>query len=170
MRILHVLRKPLNRNAPTIASNVFLHGTGGFHIDACRIPTLDSLSGGDVKASTVCSSNHEAWDRPWKHDEAARAAHAEKIRANVARAEELGRWPPNLVLQHSCREGCVPPCPVAVLDQQSGVLKSGTLKPDSYTQAGRDNGSIFAGSGQFIHAGYAADSGGASRFFKQVRA
>ena len=63
----------------------------------------------------------------------------------------------------SCAEGC----PVAVLDAQSGVLKSGALPSNQYVKGARDNSSIFAGSGVFTHKGYEADVGGASRFFKQ---
>jgi hypothetical protein len=39
-------------------------------------------------------------------DPAAQEAHAERVRANVAKAEALGRWPANLVLQHldGCRQ------------------------------------------------------------------
>ena len=62
---------------------------------------------------------------------------------------------------------CAPGCPVAALDVQSGVLKSGALPHDQYTTGGRDNSSMFAGKGVFTHKGYGADTGGASRFFHQ---
>lgn len=63
---------------------------------------------------------------------------------------------------------CEPGCPVARLDEQSGVLKSGALLSTQYTEGGRDNSSMFAGAGVFAHQGYTADTGGASRFYKQV--
>jgi site-specific DNA-methyltransferase (adenine-specific) len=64
---------------------------------------------------------------------------------------------------------CVEGCPVKTLDEQSGQLKSGKLKPDAY-QKERDNSSIFAGAGVFENKGYEADSGGASRFFYVAKA
>ena len=63
---------------------------------------------------------------------------------------------------------CEPGCPVARLDEQSGVLKSGALPSTQYTEGDRDNSSMFAGDGVFTHQGYKADTGGASRFYKQV--
>lgn len=88
-----LLRKPL---IGTVAENVARYGTGALNIDATRVPTTDKLSGGAEKAATVCATNHEGWDRPWKHDDEARAAHADRVRANVAKAEALGRWPANV--------------------------------------------------------------------------
>lgn len=63
---------------------------------------------------------------------------------------------------------CGPGCPVARLDEQSGVLKSGALPSTQYTEGDRDNSSMFSGDGVFTHKGYKADTGGASRFYKQV--
>ena len=64
---------------------------------------------------------------------------------------------------------CVDSCPIKILDEQSGILKSGNLKSDIYTKD-RENDSIFAGGGKFTHKGYLADKGGASRFFYCAKA
>jgi hypothetical protein len=128
-------RKPLTG---TVARNVLTHGTGGLAIDACRISTKDSLGGGATKAETVCSTNHHAWDRPWKHDDQAREAHAERVRENVARAEHLGRWPSNLILMHL--EGCY--C--------SGTKRVPT---ESGTSAGRMAGKVSS-----VYGAYRGDS------------
>ena len=85
-------RKPLDG---TVAANVLAHGTGALNIDRCRVATSDSLGGGDQSAST--KTKLEGWDRPWMQDEAAKAAHSERVNANVAKAEVLGRWPANLI-------------------------------------------------------------------------
>ena len=62
---------------------------------------------------------------------------------------------------------CAHGCPVAALDAQSGVLKSGALPANQYAteHAGR---SMFAGAGVWENKAYGANEGGASRFFKQV--
>lgn len=73
-----------------------------------------------------------------------------------------GRWPPNFIVSH-CHyddEPCVPPCPCAILDEQSGdrpgMTGGGTHKP------GYDGGMF----GAINSASTArADFGGASRFF-----
>lgn len=59
-----------------------------------------------------------------------------------ARPDKTGRWPANFALSHcdDCADTCVEDCPVRLLDEQSGELKSGK-----------------------IH------SGGASRFFYQAK-
>jgi len=88
-------RKPFNG---TVAKNVQEHGTGAMNIDGCRVGTDDSLGGGATKGKTVCSHNGEAWDRPWKHNDDARESHASRVRDNVVKAEMLGRWPANLIL------------------------------------------------------------------------
>ncbi|MBH1404551.1 site-specific DNA-methyltransferase [Stenotrophomonas maltophilia] len=87
-----VARKPL---AGTVAANWQLHGTGGLNIDASRIETIDKLGGGDQSAAPKVAS--DGWHRPWMEDEQAKAAHADRCNANVAKAEALGRWPANLI-------------------------------------------------------------------------
>ena len=61
--------------------------------------------------------------------------------------EPSGRWPANFALSHcdDCADTCVEDCPVRLLDEQSGELKSGKL--DTH-----------------------GDSGGASRFFYVAKA
>lgn len=87
-------RKPLLKGG--VVNNVLRYGTGGLNIDGCRISTTDKLGGGAERAETV-SSNNEAWDRPWKHREEAREAHAARVRENIEKAESLGRFPANLI-------------------------------------------------------------------------
>ncbi len=87
-----VARKPL---IGTVAANVLEHGTGAINIDECRVGTTDKLGGGDQSIATKIKV--DGWDRPWMHDDAAKAAHADRVNANVAKAETLGRWPANVI-------------------------------------------------------------------------
>lgn len=89
-----VARKPL---VGTVAANVLEYGTGALNIDACRIPTSDKLGGGAETGTTADQKGNDGWTRPWMSDEAAREAHAARVRDNVARAEALGRWPANVI-------------------------------------------------------------------------
>ena len=59
---------------------------------------------------------------------------------------------------------CVDRCPVKNLDGQSGVLKSGAMM-GSYKMWGRNG--IYSGANEYSATTY-GDSGGASRYFKQV--
>ena len=98
--------------------------------------------------------------------------HAAPITAHGGFAEKQNRP----YFNHTDKDGketvanwiCEPGCPVARLDEQSGILKSGALPSTQYIEGGRDNSSMFAGDGVFTHQGYKADTGGASRFYKQV--
>lgn len=89
-----VARKPLTG---TVAENVLTHGTGALNIDGCRVQTDDKLGGGAERATTADQKGNDGWVRPWMDDETARNAHAARVRANVERAEALGRWPANLI-------------------------------------------------------------------------
>lgn len=91
-------RKPLEKR--TVASNVLAHGTGALNIDASRIATTDALGGGAEKRVAI-EGKHEGWARPWMHDTESVEAHAARVRANVEKAEALGRWPANVVLSHT---------------------------------------------------------------------
>jgi len=60
---------------------------------------------------------------------------------------------------------CVPGCPVAEMDRQSGVLASGVLTPQHDAKPssnGSMNGGNYAGR---VHGTFGGDTGGASRFF-----
>ena len=87
-----VARKPL---CGTVAENVVKHGTGAINIDACRV------HGGDVVeprkgAGTLCGTT-DGYDRPWKHDPVAVAARQQRADEAIAKANELGRFPANLI-------------------------------------------------------------------------
>lgn len=86
-----VARKPL---IGTVAENVLEHGTGALNIDGCRVATDDKLGGGHASGGQQMTGG---WERPWMKDPDAVAANAERSRQSVAKAEELGRWPANLI-------------------------------------------------------------------------
>lgn len=141
-----VARKPLSG---TVAANVLGHGTGALNIDACRIPTGDKLGGG---STTRGQRMKDGWHRPWMDDPDMVAANAERSRASVARSEELGRWPTNVVLDEHQAE---------VLDRQSGVTRDGVAVQR------RGGGQQIFGHGDGMtrpDQGYGGE-GGASRFF-----
>jgi site-specific DNA-methyltransferase (adenine-specific) len=87
-------RKPVDG---TLEANYAKHGTGGLNIDACRVVTGDKLSGGHASGGQQMTGG---WERPWMKDPDAVAANAERSRQSVAKAEELGRWPANLILSY----------------------------------------------------------------------
>ncbi|AWG57928.1 DNA-methyltransferase [Mycobacteroides abscessus] len=149
-----VARKPL---AGTVAANVLEHETGALNIDACRIPTGDKLGGG---STTRGQRMKDGWHRPWMDDPDMVAANAERSRASVARSEELGRWPTNVVLDEHQAEA---------LDRRTGVLHSGTMRAGTERQP-RAGGTIYgADTRTFAAADTYGDSGGASRFFPVFR-
>ena len=147
-----LVRKPID--AGTVAENVRRHGTGALNIDECRIPTQDSLGGGSEKRPTF--KGKEGWDRPWMHDADGSEEQAEWVRAKVKMAEELGRYPSNLILDEFM---------AGEMDRQSGELTSG--KPAGIRKAVNKVYGPYA-PGQPV-TGY-GDSGGGSRFFYVAKA
>jgi hypothetical protein len=71
------------------------------NIDACRV----AIEAGESLGKGSISSRTEGWDRPWKHDPEAIVRCLERKADAVAKAELLGRYPPNLLLSHhaDCR-------------------------------------------------------------------
>jgi DNA modification methylase len=146
-------RKPV---VGTVANNVIKHGTGGLNIDACRVPTEDKLGGG---STTKGQQMKDGWRRPWMDDPEVCAENAKRHRERVTQAEELGRWPANLLLDEGAAKE---------LDVQSGNrpgMKRGTLNRGSTT--GRSiggDGTYDTAKPQSVTAGY-GDEGGGSRMF-----
>lgn len=152
-------RKPLAGN---VARNVTQYGTGAMNIDACRItatddyPTTTPIQGGSAAAATgnaIYGGGKGLGDRAGRF-----APHSG------------GRWPANVVLSHgpACElDRCVPGCPVAELDEQSGHLTSGA-NPSRRTSS-KTSGIYGTGFGQECTPARGADSGGASRFFPVFR-
>lgn len=125
-------------------------------IDECRIPTADSLGGGH---STNGQQMSGGWRRPWMDDPEAVEANAARSRDAVAKAEELGRYPANLILGDDEA--------AAMLDEQSGETTSNggkrvhpvdSVAYGKYATCGRGN------------IGGLGDTGGASRFFYCAKA
>lgn len=150
-----VARKPL---AGTVAANVLAYGTGALNIDACRVQTTDKLGGGAATGSGLATKS-DGWSRPWMSDAVAVDAHAERVRENIAKAESLGRFPSNVLLDES---------QAAELDRQA---------PDT-GGAGKASGPTLTGASTSVARGkfngvedspFYGDRGGASRFFPTFR-
>jgi DNA modification methylase len=135
-----VARKPL---AGTVAANVLAHGTGALNIDGCR-----------VAADWDTDPNRRGWQGGNSAEGASATVDFGTTGARTSQPRS-GRWPANVILdEHQA----------AALDEQSGTLTSGKMKP-THTTADRQ---VF---GQNAAGGYTTmetygDSGGASRFFK----
>lgn len=140
--------------AGTFANNLSTWGVGGLNIDASRIPTEDDLNGGRISAVS------DGWDRPWKHDATAVAKCRERGDLAVAKAETLGRWPANVILDETA---------AALLDEQMGTLKSGANPVRRGSNKFSNTYSLFEGQRECEPA-RGADSGGASRFFYCAKA
>lgn len=81
--------KPMRQS---VAKNVLEYGTGAINIDACRVPTNEKLGGG-MKAG----GSDGSWHRPFMDDPEKQAAFVERKKAHIKKAEQLGRWPANLI-------------------------------------------------------------------------
>ena len=138
-----VARKPLSEK--TVADNVLKWGTGGINIDGCRIEyqsekDFENAKGGD-SGSTKCnifSANGKK--------------QSEKITL-------LGRFPANVILDEEAGK---------LLDEQSGITKSGKVKSNKDAYDGISNTGFLRGISTSNNQH--GDSGGASRFFYCAKA
>ncbi len=169
--LICVSRKPLA--GPTVASNVLTHGTGAINIDGCRIPGVEQRGPGRWPANVVLS-----------HGPGCRPTGERKLRGD-AREGGTGRRDAGFfdvgsasgsrrpagplygdpdgtetVASWDCGDGC----PVAELDRQGGVRRSGFMRVD--TKRSTDGG--FTGGFPADRIGAQdtiGDTGAASRFF-----
>jgi len=132
-------RKPLSEK--TIADNVLKWGTGGINIDGCRVETNGETPKGSGKGS--------------KNSIFGQVANSKGNDGNVT--PELGRFPANLILDEEAGK---------MLDEQSGILKSGALKP---YQENHQNVSSYK-MNRYKTFVQPANEGGASRFFYCAKA
>ena len=145
-------RKPLDG---TVAANVQQHGTGALNVDGCRVNAKgDNLGGGAEKETQ--SDKPEGWDRPWRSNKDAQAAHAKRIRENVQKAETLGRFPANLI--HDGSDEVLAGFPDT---GKSTGGNSGTRGNEVYGKYGESQMGVDPGFG---------DSGSAARFFYTAKA
>jgi hypothetical protein len=142
-----LVRKPLGEK--TVAANVLKHGTGGINVDGCRVAS--SVDDPNLRFSDVSHKGDGTW--------------LKKVQTTPHSTGSTGRFPANLVLSHSegCAEECEPTCAVRMLDEQSGITKSGGT----------------GGGGKTFHGTkydrpkemkVAPNEGGASRFFYCAKA
>ena len=132
-----VARKPISEK--TIADNVLKWGTGGINIDDCRIEL-----NGDYK----CKAN----GRP---SLTGLCDNYDPSKAN--QPDTQGRFPANVILDEEAGR---------MLDEQSGILKSGALKP---YQENHQNASSYK-MNRYKTFVQPANEGGASRFFYCAKA
>lgn len=136
-------RKPFKG---TLVANVLEQGTGALNVDACRVPTADKLERKLGKTTESASG--------WK-----------SVNRSEIAGKDGGRWPANVVLSHHplCGVECCSECPIGILNEQSGVTKSGAMKRTVGAYEGESvTGFLRGDSGPHNQHG---DEGGAARFF-----
>jgi DNA modification methylase len=144
-----VARKSTGFNS-TVA-NVLEHGTGALNVGACRV-------GGEERTNPAGGAS--SLQRVSRVEQGYR----DTITASVGEASTVtGRWPSNVVMSHApdCTDVCLPGCPVAELDHQSGTSTSRTAAPRTGRQG--DGWRMKATGAEYD------DQGGASRFFPVFR-
>lgn len=149
----------------TTVANVLRHGTGALNVDATRTNNPGPHAQRGRKTFDGFSDDRDVY--------------GDGLNAQKSPENPAGRWPTNVLLTHSplldadgqvigdaCAEVCAPNCPVAEMDKQSGVLKSGSTKRGTGLTGSPVHGA--GRSGWAPDRGF-TDSGGASRFFPIFR-
>jgi len=137
-------RKPLS--ASNVAANVLMHGTGAINVDACRIPAagrpdVRGLPGENTPGTNTYGAGASAGSR-------------------AVGVTDLGRWPANVMLDEDA---------AALLDAQSGVLKSGFMAAGTI-RTQHESVAMGRMTDNACSRDTFADAGGASRFFYTSKA
>jgi site-specific DNA-methyltransferase (adenine-specific) len=143
-----VARKPFAKG-DTVAANVLQWGTGGFNIDASRIP-----HGGEIS-----NSKYAGYGSGYESANHANRKYGKGLGGVISEPNSQGRWPANIILD---------PYTADLLDEQSGVSKGKVGMTQQSSSRGLYLGGHSEGDTQ-INDGI-ADSGGASRFFYVAKA
>ena len=145
-------RKPISEK--TITDNVLKWGTGGINIDGCRVGSeiiTTNVNKGPGKNGIY--GNYKGIDKPTTNE---------------------GRFPANVILECTCDEviHTNPDCPCSMLDEQSGQSKTNIKKGEIDRDAGvfiDENGERKTGHKKKVYPNTINDSGGASRYFQQIK-
>jgi site-specific DNA-methyltransferase (adenine-specific) len=135
----------------TYAENAIKYGVAGLNIDECRIGHNEPLK--TTNRSPRKEADNSIGDASvWNSNN-----NFSNDKNNVASANQKGRWPANVILNEES---------AAMLDSQSGIIKSGTGAVKKKTADGY-NGNAYGQESRPIGSKMVeyGDSGGASRFF-----
>ena len=130
-------RKPLSEK--TVVENVLEWGTGGINIEDSRIGTESIPQKRHIGStfSQVYKEKNQSYENlEWEY--------------------QVGRFPANVIFDEEAGK---------ILDEQSGILKSGNLNAGHKRGVGTGNSYANGGGGGIIDRNYGGDEGGASRFF-----
>jgi hypothetical protein len=144
-----VARKPFKG---TVASNVLAHKTGAINIDGCRVSTGDKLGGGKLSGSV---KGGDGWNRPWMDDPDVIGKMKDDMKSRVAKAQEMGRWPANVI--HDGSDEVVNGFPGKITKSSGGGNKNADKFGGGYAPAGKKTIGL-------------GDSGSVARFFYCAKA
>ena len=121
--------KPVESN---FSDNVLQYGTGVLNTDDCRIAINEGESLGGGMVSKGRPKRRPGWDRPWMHVEAVQEEKKIEYADKVAKAESLGRFPPNVI--HDGSKNIIQNFPEAVGGTSNGNAlvgepSKGVIKP-----------------------------------------
>jgi DNA modification methylase len=141
-------RKPLSEKS--VAENVLKHGTGGINIDGCRVNFQNEE---DRKESTAKNQHADFGTKPMTNNN----VYGDYSMIEPKNYDPQGRFPANIIFDEEAGK---------LLDEQSGISKTGDIKP--YEQRNTDS---YSGSmPPIIDVNFKGDKGGASRFFYCAKA
>jgi hypothetical protein len=177
MKIVHILRKPLSEG--TVADNVLKHGCGGLNIDATRI----SYEAGHEPPKDANVDKPSSWEGETYNGDQPYILNSKLKTRQVYTAS--GRFPANLILQHleGCRCEGVKRVRRDIRDATgagAGVQVNDHKGGGQWKSSGRAVGSTTETIANWVcvegcpvraldvQSGF-ADTGGASRFFKQAK-
>jgi DNA modification methylase len=136
-------RKPLSEKS--VVDNVLTWGTGGINIDDCRVETDDVVSNHSRGKESAISKGI--------------FGDSKEQETHQTKGQKLGRFPANIIFDEESGK---------LLDEQSGITKSGKVKENKSSYEGKSNTGFLRGVSN--SSNQHGDSGGASRFFYCAKA
>jgi site-specific DNA-methyltransferase (adenine-specific) len=155
-------RKPLSEK--TIVNNILEHGTGGINIDESRIKAGENQ--GRFPANLILSHKPGCKQVGTKEGKGYTINRftdgAKPFGDGAGHPYEVEDQGPETIAVWDCDDDCA----IKTLDNQTGVLTSGEMKGKIKGKTGDDTFGSYKG--EATEQTHYADSGGASRYFKQV--
>ena len=139
-------RKPIEG---TVANNVLTHGVGGLNIDASRIAPDENDNYNTLEDKVVDGLEPGVYTNYDQRGDDSKATTKTGYSEYRIVKNDIGRFPANVILDEEAGK---------VLDEQSGITKSGPSKPKTKYEGG-----VFGGGNG--NKNYEGNEGGASRFF-----
>jgi site-specific DNA-methyltransferase (adenine-specific) len=146
-------RKPFGKGV-TVAENVLAWGVGGLNIDGSRVGFRNEADKNTVQGAQWHAVPNDTYGKFQRQ-------HDREVMNGADSTPDKGRWPANVIFDEVT---------AGLLDEQTGVLTSGKVKPGTLRGIKSNANVAYADAAAGSELSGYGDTGGASRFFYVAKA